>query len=430
MGLSPRSTCTAPSPINGNARPKAIKIYSSHLANQPTLSQTFDRITKFKPCDYRAQKIITLITEIICIDIQTLSVVENTGFKRLINHLEPRIIKQIRMKCMQSSQNVFQMKFQLYIIEVIPFHEVSHTADDIGHFISDILLQWGLTTKVAAIVRDGGTDITKAINDSAFVPVPCSAQLFQCMVRKAFLDNLFFKHSNKNIKILKWCQNQFALPQHRMIQDVSTRWNNTLHMMKRLNEQKNAIIMASSRKDATISAELTVDEWKKLEHLIDIIITFFLQVIPLMQVMQHHLKIPSPKGTGLQGHFIHTNELIAKATVLDPRFKLNPFQQEKHSIFLSSVKNSIVSEMEKISVTHGLSPAEKDFGDTIFNHVTPDSHRQLKNVALKYRCVPLSTVSNERAFSTAGAIGDVKRNRHDYKREKMLIFCHKHLQRA
>ncbi|KAJ8883488.1 hypothetical protein PR048_015332 [Dryococelus australis] len=88
-------------------------------------------------------------------------------------------------------------------------------------------------------------------------------------------------------------------------------------MMKRLNEQKNAIIMTSSREDATISAELT-----------------------------HHLEIPIPKGTALQSlndllarlkqefSFIHTNELIPKATVLDPRFKLNPFQQEKHSVFL------------------------------------------------------------------------------------------------
>ncbi|KAJ8883487.1 hypothetical protein PR048_015331 [Dryococelus australis] len=58
------------SPINENARPKIIKRYSSHSANRPTLSQTYDMITKFKPCNYRAQKITRLITEIICLDMQ------------------------------------------------------------------------------------------------------------------------------------------------------------------------------------------------------------------------------------------------------------------------------------------------------------------------------------------------------------------------
>ncbi|KAJ8897193.1 hypothetical protein PR048_002539 [Dryococelus australis] len=91
-------------------------------------------------------------------------------------------------------------------------YEFSHTADNIRHFISDLLLQWDLTIKVVAVVWDGGTDITKALNDSAFVPVPCSAHLLQFVVRKAFLNNPFvqnqlvpkcrkivsiFKHSTK-----------------------------------------------------------------------------------------------------------------------------------------------------------------------------------------------------------------------------------------
>ncbi|KAJ8876315.1 hypothetical protein PR048_020760 [Dryococelus australis] len=327
--------------------------------------------------------------------------------------------------------------------------------------------EWDLTTKteVVAFVWDGGTDITKALNNSTFVPAPCSAHLLQCVVRKAFLENPFV--------------------QNQMIQDVSTRWNSTLHMMKQLNEQKDAIIMASSRKDETISAELTVDEWKKIEHLIDIMEIFdtatlqlrketssVSEVIPSMQVIQCHLEIPSPKGIGLQGlrndllvwlkqefSFINTNELIAKATVLEPHFKMNPFQQEKHSVYLSSTEDSIVSEMEKISVTHGLSPAEKNslipsIYVTPYSHTTArdelnhylneptinpegnpkavgqywhDSEHRLKNVALKYLCVPSSTVSNERAFSTARAICNVREINLTLK-ERMLIFCHKNLQ--
>ncbi|KAJ8873188.1 hypothetical protein PR048_026821 [Dryococelus australis] len=152
---------------------------------------------------------------------------------------------------------------------------------DLSKCISDELSIWDLRTKVVAVMRDGGTDIIKALNDSPFFTVPCSAHLLQCVVRIAFLDNPFvrnqlvpkcrkivssFKHTNENTKILKHC----------------------------------------------------------------------------------------------------TNELIAKATIIDPRFKLNPFQQENHSVLLSSIKDSIVGEMEKISVPHGLSPAQK-------NSVTPSS---------------------------------------------------------
>ncbi|KAJ8888961.1 hypothetical protein PR048_008455 [Dryococelus australis] len=322
----------------------------------------------------------------ICLDMQPLSEVGKTGFKRLIKYLEPRYTFPLRKVLLNKYLNEMHAKFsncvsdELSTVQYVAITTDFWTSCAINDYISPTVYFFC----IVAVVRDRNTDITKALNDSAIAPVPCSTHLLQYVVRKAFLDNPYvrnqlvakcrkiissFKHSNKNTKILKQCQNQLALPQHRMIQDVSTRWNDTLHMMKkRLNEQKNAIIMASSRKDATIAAELTVDEWKKIEHLIDTMEIFdtatlqlsketssISEVIPLMQVIQSHLEIPSPKGTSLQDlrndllawlkqkfSLIHTNELIVKATVLDPHFKLNPFQQEKHSVFLSSIKDSIV----------------------------------------------------------------------------------------
>ncbi|KAJ8880873.1 hypothetical protein PR048_017345 [Dryococelus australis] len=142
---------------------------------------------------------------------QPLSVVENTGFKRLINHLEPRYNFPSRKvlsnkyqnemyaelsKCVsdglptvqyvaittnfctsctindymlltvhffRNSHDTFQQCQK--VIEVIAFQEVGRTADNIRHFISDLLLQWGLTTEVVAVVWDGGTDITNALNE-------------------------------------------------------------------------------------------------------------------------------------------------------------------------------------------------------------------------------------------------------------------------
>ncbi|KAJ8886899.1 hypothetical protein PR048_013111 [Dryococelus australis] len=239
VGMSPRSTCTAQSPIKENAIPKVIKRYSLHSANQPTLSQKYERIIKFKPHDYRAQKVTKLITEMICLDMQPLPVVENAGFKRLINHLEPwytfpsRTVSSNKYLNEMFAELSICVSGELLIVQYVSINtdfwtscaindmsdtipEISHTADNIHHFISDQLLQWDLTTKVVAVVRDGGTDITKALNDYAFVPVPCSAHLLQCVVRKAFLDNPFVQNHVEKLFLAS-----STLKKHQNIETVS-----------------------------------------------------------------------------------------------------------------------------------------------------------------------------------------------------------------
>lgn len=59
-----------------------------------------------------------------------------------------------------------------------------------------------------------------------------------------------------------------------MIQDEPTCWNSTFHMMARLLEQKNAIVLASSNNDCNVAAELTTDEWKCMEGAVQILEIF------------------------------------------------------------------------------------------------------------------------------------------------------------
>lgn len=49
-----------------------------------------DRLKKFNSNDARTIPINKLIAEIICLDLQAFSLVEDLGFRRLMNKLEPR----------------------------------------------------------------------------------------------------------------------------------------------------------------------------------------------------------------------------------------------------------------------------------------------------------------------------------------------------
>ncbi|KAJ8880917.1 hypothetical protein PR048_017390 [Dryococelus australis] len=77
------TTAHSPSPV-----PRKICESSA----QTSIKNYIDLKSKFKEGDPGANTIIRLIAGMICIDNQPLSLVENTGFRNLINHLEPRYI--------------------------------------------------------------------------------------------------------------------------------------------------------------------------------------------------------------------------------------------------------------------------------------------------------------------------------------------------
>lgn len=54
------------------------------------ITKTADRLKKFDSNYARTLPINKLIAEIICLDLQLFSLVEDIGFRRLVNNLEPR----------------------------------------------------------------------------------------------------------------------------------------------------------------------------------------------------------------------------------------------------------------------------------------------------------------------------------------------------
>lgn len=312
--------------------PKTIRL--SDKKKQPTLNNLFHRITKFKTNDPRAKQITKLICEMMCLDFQPLSVVENKGFRKLINHLEPRytipsrktfsnkvlidMYNEVHAKVKEElhlasyvaittdmwtsianedymavtahfySGEKYALKMTHRCLEVVPFTEISHTADNLIAFLSKVLSDWDIVSKVVAVVRDNGPDITAALNRSEFEAIPCVAHTLQLVIKDGLINNPkimnllkkskklvgSFKHSAKNTKMLKTCQVQLGLPQHRMIQDEPTRWNSSFYMLRRIIEQREAIILVASKSDIKLSVDMVTDDWKTMKFAVSILEVF------------------------------------------------------------------------------------------------------------------------------------------------------------
>jgi hypothetical protein len=74
--------------------------------------------------------------------------------------------------------------------------------------------------------------------------------------------------------MLKTCQGQLGLPQHRMIQDEPTRWNSSFYMLRRILEQKEAIILVASKSDINLSVDISTDDWKTIKFAVSILEVF------------------------------------------------------------------------------------------------------------------------------------------------------------
>lgn len=73
-----------------------VKTQTSGFLKQPTLSKTFAKHDKLPRDGKKALAITEKIGQFTVPDDQSLSVVSNVGFKRLIEHLEPRYIMPCR----------------------------------------------------------------------------------------------------------------------------------------------------------------------------------------------------------------------------------------------------------------------------------------------------------------------------------------------
>ena len=257
--------------------------------------------------DHRAKAIHLKIAEMIAIDCQPYSLVDDIGFKSLVGTLEPKyqipsrryfcetvipemahnMERRIKNKlegvqhvsfttdvwsCDVNSESLLSLTAHWIDDSFKPLSAVlqaeslqeRHTGEYIGMKISKILAEWGIeTNQVHCVVWDNGSNMVKAMSEPGLRSFGCFAHSLQLIVHEGLLTQRIvidllavcrsmvghFKHSSVACHKLARIQENLGLPQHTLKQDVSTRWNSTLYMIQSILEQKMALAAYAAEND-------------------------------------------------------------------------------------------------------------------------------------------------------------------------------------
>ncbi|KAF7641585.1 hypothetical protein LDENG_00276790 [Lucifuga dentata] len=128
-----------------------------------------------------------------------------------------------------------------------------HTSDNLAAELQRISSEWGVKDKVVACMSDNASNTKGAIKKAGWKHVPCFAHTLNLIVREGLKHIQDLVTKVKNIveyvhrstvatERLRATQQQMGLEQLKLKQDVITRWNSTYYMLRRFQQQKEAII--------------------------------------------------------------------------------------------------------------------------------------------------------------------------------------------
>ena len=134
-----------------------------------------------------------------------------------------------------------------------------HTADNIAEALQRVAGSWGISNKIVAMVTDNAANIVAAVRMTGWMHIPCFAHTLNLVVSDAIKADAsvhglkrkckqivtFFHHSVKSTEKLKEIQGQLGIPEHKLIQEVETRWNSTYYMFQCITEQHQAVTTCS-----------------------------------------------------------------------------------------------------------------------------------------------------------------------------------------
>ena len=268
---------------------------------QLTLKGSQDRVKQWDINDSRSTALHRKLGEMIALDYQPLSLVEDIGFVRFVAALEPRykvpsrkymteiVLKKINMGMKEKllkklhapgveyysfttdgwstnvashsllsltahwvEQDFTKMSAVLCVKEM----EGSHTGSAICAKFVSMLSEWDIKKhNVQLVLRDNAANMEKAMRDATIPSYGCFAHSLQLVVndgvfvQRSVNDLLaicrrivgHFKRSTLASGKLKDIQKNLSLPQHNLKQDEPTRWNSSLYMIQSVVEQKMAI---------------------------------------------------------------------------------------------------------------------------------------------------------------------------------------------
>ncbi|RXN29270.1 zinc finger BED domain-containing 1-like protein [Labeo rohita] len=156
--------------------------------------------------------------------------------------------------------------------------EERHFAEACKEQFLSVARKWDIEGKTTTIGTDSARNMVAAIRLTRYEQMNCVAHMLQRSVTVSLADSGFvnalvkarkvvchFKHSPANAAELQAQQVSLGKKQEPLIQDVPTRWNSTLEMVKRLSS-KEAVIAAVDNQEHKLILP-TAAEWDKLQRL-------------------------------------------------------------------------------------------------------------------------------------------------------------------
>ncbi|KAK0149385.1 Zinc finger BED domain-containing protein 4 [Merluccius polli] len=249
--------------------------------------------------------------EMMALDDQPFILVEDRGFSRLINHLEPRFTLPSRRnfsdvclpakydaiaKCIHTliDNNVKDISFtmDIWTCDVIPVSmmsltaqavlqsqelPVSHTGTMIHQTFDAMLQRWNIKKEMVHVVlRDNAHNMEKAIKKCGDSSLGCMGHFLQLAVNEAVLSQRavsdcvaigrkIVAHFRQSQVVYK---NGCKCHKHDS-NKTATRWNSTFYMLKSLVAQKQAI--AAYAVEHNLPATLNAHQWTLVENMLTIL---------------------------------------------------------------------------------------------------------------------------------------------------------------
>lgn len=307
----------------------------------------------------RSKSITDAIAFFICKDIQPYSVTENEGFRNLVHILEPRyhipdrklfvdkhiavLYDKVRGEIAESLCKAHRVALtvdgwtsratdsyvtvtahyvddewvlQNHVLQTRVFNE-AHTGKNLAVLLLEVCREWNIEDKNTALVTDNARNMILAGAGAKMEPhVRCIAHVLNLASQKSLkVDRVsvllmkvrklvtFFHRSPKATEALREMQTQLHLPNHKLVHDVSTRWNSSLDMLERFWEQQPAVLntlMSRKVKKGEDIASMTEEDMTLIEEVIKLMSPLKVATTLLSEEKQPTISMISPIQAKLQ----------------------------------------------------------------------------------------------------------------------------------
>ena len=290
--------------------------------------EDFVSVPKLPTSSMRAKMLTEAVADFISKDMRPVSVVDGQGFLNLMHVAEPRYTVPCRKTVMDlidqkyhvlkerignqvAQQRVLSLTTDMWTSRagdgyisltahyITDDFELSHQNLSTCHFpgthdhsnIAEILQKlantWhiDLGEQVSCFTTDNGSNIVKSLKDDLNkMHIPCAGHTLNLSVEAGLKERTLssavarcrkivthFNQSRVDREMLSSKQELLGIPKHSLIKDVSTRWNSTHDMIKRLCEQQPAISAVLHRRRDLLHLEISPEEWRILEDITELL---------------------------------------------------------------------------------------------------------------------------------------------------------------